>query len=175
MFTQVRESWFALHVAPRHEKRVASVLSYKGYQQFFPTYQSRRKWSDRVKTLELPLFPGYVFCRIMHGIAAGLLLTTPGVIRVVGFGGKPYPVPDHEIDAIQKIALCPDIIPVPYLKVGQKVRICNGPLSGIAGMLTHIKNRRRLVVSVELIMRSIAVDVDAYDVRPISETEAGAA
>ena len=169
MFHQELEYWFAVQVVPRHENKVASLLDYKGYQRFVPTYRSSRQWCDRKKVLELPLFPGYVFCRIVHGIAAGLVLTTPGVIRVVGFGGKPYPIPDHEIDAIQRVALSSDAVPVPYLKVGRRVQISNGPLSGVTGILTQVKNHHRLVVSVDLIMNSVSIDVDLLDVRPVNE------
>jgi transcription antitermination factor NusG len=163
------ESWFAVQVLPRHEGRVASLLNYKGYQQFLPTYQSCRKWSDRNKTLELPLFPGYVFCRILQEVASGLVLTTPGVVRLVGFGGRPYPIADHEIDVIRRAVLSPEVMPVPYLKIGRKVQICNGPLLGLTGILTHVKNRHRLVVSVDLIMNSISIDVESFQVRPVSE------
>lgn len=172
MFAHGPESWFAIQVAPRHENRVASLLNYKGYQHFFPTYQSCRKWCDRNKTLELPLFPGYVFCRIFHGTASGLVLTTPGVIRVVGFGGKPCPIPDSEIDAIQRLALSPDVMPAPYLKIGHKVQIMKGPLLGITGILTQVKNAHRLVVSVNLIMNSVSVNVDSVDVLPVREDAA---
>jgi|SRR5947209_251809 len=172
MYTFGLESWFAIQVAPRHEKKVATMLGYKGYEQFVPTYESRRKWSDRSKVIELPLFPSYVFCKIHHKAANGLILTTPGVLRVVGFGGKPYPIADDEIDAIRKLTLCADVSPVTYLKVGQKVRITSGPLSGVTGILAQIKNRNRVVISVDLIMKSIAVDVDSFDVCAMSEVGA---
>jgi transcription antitermination factor NusG len=172
MFVHSSEAWFAVQVSPRHEAKVACLLGYKGYQHFLPTYKSRRTWSDRSKTLELPMFPGYVFCRTVDKIVHGLVLATPGVIRVVGFNGKPYPIADEEIDAIRKAVLSPDALPCPYLKVGQRVRITDGPMAGVTGILTQIKNRHRLVISVELIMKSIAVDVDARDVL---REEAGAA
>lgn len=172
MFSHSYESWFAVQTSPRHEAKVACLLGYKGYQHFLPTYKSRRTWSDRIKTIELPIFPGYVFCRTLDKIAHGLVLTTPGVVRVVGFNGKPYPIADQEIDAIRKAVLSPDASPCPYLKVGQKVRITDGPMAGVIGILTQIKNRHRLVISVELIMKSISVDVDARDV---VRAEAGAA
>ena len=172
MFVHSYESWFAVQMSPRHEAKVAAFLNYKGYQHFLPTYRSRRIWSDRIKTVELRYFPGYVFCRTMDKMAHGLVLTTPGAIRVVGFNGKPYPISDQEIDAIRKAVLSPDAAPCPYLKVGQKVRITDGPMAGVTGILAQIKNRHRLVISVELIMKSIAVDVDA---RNVLCEEAGAA
>lgn len=172
MFAHTLEAWFAVQVAPRHEKSVAALLSYKGYQHFLPTYRSRRAWSDRKKTIEVPMFPGYVFCRTMHRAAHGLVLTTPGVVRVVGFSGNPYPIPDDEIDAIRKVVLSSESEPVPYLKVGQRVRISSGSMAGIVGILVQIKNRHRLVMSVDLIMKSIAVDVDVSDVVVCEEVDA---
>jgi transcription antitermination factor NusG len=172
MFAHSYESWFAVQVSPRHEAKVACLLGYKGYQHVLPTYRSRRTWSDRIKTIELPIFPGYVFCKTEDRIVHGLVLSTPGVIRVVGFNGRPYPISDQEIDAIRKAVLSPDAAPCPYLKVGQRVRITNGPMAGVIGILAQVKNRHRLVISVELIMKSIAVDVDARDVL---REEAGAA
>lgn len=169
MFAHELSSWFAVQVVPRHESMVASLLAYKGYQQFLPTHQCRRKWCDRNKTVEVPLFPGYVFCRLTHQVTSGLVLTTPGVIRLVGFGGKPYSVPDAEIDAIRRLVLSSDVMPAPYLKVGQKVQINNGPLAGIIGILVQVKNRRRIVVSIDLVMKSVSANVDSLEVRPVAD------
>lgn len=157
-------SWFAVQVASRAERKVADSLACKGYECFLPLYKAKRKWSDRNKVLQLPMFPGYVFCRIFEA-RTGLVLATPGAVRVVGFGGKPYPVSESEISALQQVVRSGvDASPfMPFLKVGQKVEIKDGPLSGISGIIIHTKNRR-LVLSVELLMRSISIDVDAYEV-----------
>src|SRR5882757_2803627 len=96
------ESWFAIQSAPKAEKKVAECLTHKGYRCFLPLYRSQRKWSDRTKVLELPLFPGYVFCRMRKDVSAPIR-ATPGVIRIVGFGDKPYPIPDSEIESLQQI------------------------------------------------------------------------
>ena len=163
MSAYVSEPWFAVQVAPRHEKKVATILEYKGYEHFLPTYQSRRKWSDRIKTIDQPMFPGYVFCRTGQQ-STDALLTTPGAMRVVGFSGKPYPIAEEEIEAIRRVAASSNIEPIPYLKIGEIVRINSGPMAGVTGILTQIRNRHRLVISVDLIMKSIAVDIDMFDV-----------
>lgn len=158
------KGWFAVQVAPRSEQRVVQHLGYKGYETFLPTYLSKRRWKDRAKVLELPLFPSYVFCRALPG-SSGMVLTIPGTIRVVGIGGKPSVIPDHEIEAIQRINSSGiRTVPHPYLCAGQKVRIASGPLSGIVGVLSHIKNDCLLIVTVEMIMRSISVELDIADV-----------
>lgn len=164
MFPQAFPSWFAIQVAPRAEKRVAEYLAYKGHQSFLPLCRSLRRWSDRRKLLEMPLIPGYVFCR-MGEAATGMVLTTPGIVRIVGFGGKPAPVAEEEIRTLEQVVRSGvDASPAQFVKVGQKVEVKNGPLSGIAGIIIQIKNHRRLIISVETLMKSIALDVDAYEV-----------
>lgn len=160
------ESWLALQVAPQHEQKVATVLGYKGFEPFFPTYKSRRRWSDRIKILTLPLFSGYIFCRSKRPISA--LLATPGVIRIVSFGGKPCPVADEEIATLRAmVATGADPRPFPYLTTGQRVRIIReGSLFGIVGILTKTKNHARLVVSVDMIAKSISIEIDHRDVVP---------
>lgn len=161
------ESWLAVQVAPHHEKKVATILEYKGFQQFFPTHQSKRQWSDRIKILSLPLFPGYVFCRSRRsGVPA--ILATPGVNRIVGFGGKPCPVADEDIATLQTtVSHGVDPRPFPYLNFGQRVRIIQqGSLFGIVGILTKAKNSTRLVVSVDMIAESISIEIDHRDVVP---------
>lgn len=153
--------WFAVQVMSLHEKKVAAMLAYKGYEQFLPVQKTTSKWSDRTKVLERPLFPNYVFCRMDRG-SARAVLATPGVVRIVGFGGKPYPVRDEEILAIQRLvsAGC-EAVAVAQPKIGERVRVLEGPLKGITGTLTRIKNRSHLVVTIEAIMKSVAIVVDA--------------
>jgi transcription antitermination factor NusG len=146
------------------------MLEYKGYQQFAPTYPSPRRWSDRIKTLELPLFPGYVFVRMLRAPVNGLLCSTPGVIRILSFGGHPSAVPDSEIDAVRRLTIEGKPLPIPYLAVGQKVQIRNGSFAGIVGIVRQIRNRRCLIVSVQLISQSIYVDVDEFQVGPVAST-----
>jgi len=161
------DTWFVLQVAPRSEKRVVSVLEYKGYQPLAPTYLLRRRWSDRVKTLEEPLFPGYVFVRT-KGITSGLMCSTPGVVRLLSFGGRPTPVSDIEIDAVRSLARLGRPVPVPYCVVGQTVKILDGPFAGIVGIIKEIRSRACLIVSVQLIEQSIRIDVTEFQVEPVA-------
>jgi transcription antitermination factor NusG len=158
------DTWFAVQVVPRWELRVASVLEYKGFQQFAPTYFIRKRWSDRVKTLEKPLFPGYVFVRALATTPTVLLRATPGVIRLVSFGGRPCAVSEVEIDAVRKLTLLGQPRPTQHVSVGQKVEIREGPFAGIVGIVREIKDRACLIVSVQLISQSIYVDVDEFQV-----------
>jgi transcription antitermination factor NusG len=168
MFFPRLESWFAVQVVPQHEKQVASMLEYKGYELFLPTYLSKRYWSDRVKVLERPLFPGYVFCRLRE-MSLGSVCMTPGVVRILGAGPNSTSIPDAEIEAIARavrsgLDICPFI---PYARVGQHVRVKQGPLAGIVGRLIQIKNRTRLVLAVEVAFKAITVDIDAAEVTPL--------
>jgi transcription antitermination factor NusG len=159
-------AWYALRVKSNWERRVAEQLCRKGLESFLPTYHVRRRWSDRWKDLEIPLFPGYVFCRLSPRCHTSAVQTA-GVILLVGFGGKPAPVQDDEIAALQRIvASGRQASPWPYLTVGRKVRIEDGPLAGVEGILLEIKPRNRLVVSVTLLQRSVAVEVDGCRVLP---------
>ena len=168
MYGLASGSWFAVQVTPQHERKVATLLDYRGYEQFLPLYAVRRKWADRIKVIEQPLFPGYIFCRTKDTVF-GLLRATPGIVRIVGVGAKPIPVPDDEIDAIQRVVQsCRDVYPYgPRLEIGQEVLVKHGPLSGIGGKLLRIKGRRRLIISVDLIMKAVAVDIEVTDVIPV--------
>jgi transcription antitermination factor NusG len=152
--------WFALQVRNRYEKLTAAFLQNKGYECFLPFYKCRRRWSDRIKELELPLFPGYVFCRF--DVSKRLpILVTPGVLLIVGIGKVPIPVEENEIAALQSIAKSTlQAGPWPYLQVGQRVRIEFGPLQGAEGILVAVRKTHRLVVSVTLLQRSVAVEID---------------
>ena len=161
--------WFALRVRSRYENTVATILGGKGYEWFLPLYKSRRRWSDRIKEIELPLFPGYVFCRfdLQHRLP---ILTTPGVVTVVGIGKRPVPIDDAEIAAIQA-ALRSGLStrPWPFLEIGQRVRVEYGPLCGLEGILLDFKGHHRLILSVILLQRSVAVEVDGAWVIPIPQ------
>jgi transcription antitermination factor NusG len=158
--TEPGPAWFALTVKPQHERAVANSLQLKGLEDFVPLYRDRRRWSDRVKELELPLFPGYVFCRFTATHRSGVL-ATPGVRSIVGFGKAPAAVPQSEIEAIRAmIASGLPVGPWPFLKVGQTVRIERGALRGLEGILVQLKDAWRVVVSVPLLQRSVAVEID---------------
>jgi transcription antitermination factor NusG len=153
--------WFALHVKPRCEKVISTVLRNKGFEQFLPVYQSRRAWSDRIAKVEIPLFPGYVFCRFDPEQPRLPIVATPGVISVVGVAGRPEPIPEHELEVIQTILRSGKAaLPWPYLEVGHRVRIERGALAGVEGILVEAKKQHRVVVSVTLLQRSVAVEVD---------------
>jgi transcription antitermination factor NusG len=159
-------SWFALRSKARLEKLVAASLRSKGYEEFLPLYHCRRPWSDRIKVQELPLFPGYVFCRFdMHNRLP--ILLTPGVLLIVGCGRTPLPVEDSEIAALQSIVNSRlKAEPWPYLRIGQRVRIERGSLEGVEGILLATKPQR-LVVSVTILQRSVSLEVDETWARPI--------
>ena len=159
--------WFALRVKPRFEKVAVRILQSKGLEGFLPLYKVERRWSDRIKELELPLFSRYVFCRFSPPERLRVL-STPGVQFVVGFGATPLPVADTEIAALQTVMQSGvDARPWPYLRIGQLVRVEGGPLAGLEGILLELRNRGRLVVSVTLLQRSVAVEIDRLDVTPV--------
>jgi transcription antitermination factor NusG len=161
-----RLPWFALHVRTRHEAGVAAHLEGMGYEDFLPLYKTRTRWSDRTKEIEAPLFPGYLFCRFDPQNRLPIL-KTPGVIQVVGYSRQPIPVEETEIEAIQ--ALVASGIPSqpwPYLEVGEKVRIESGPLRGREGVLVEFKGTHRLILSVALLQRSVAVEIESALVKP---------
>jgi transcription antitermination factor NusG len=159
--------WYALQVRPRFEKQVASTLVSKGIEGFLPLYLHRSRWSDRMKEVQLPLFPGYLFCRFDINNRLPILVT-PGVMRVIGIGKNPHPVEDEEIHALQAITLSGlQVEPRSYLNIGDKVRIEIGPLSGVEGILQKIKGASQLIVSVGLLQRSVSVVIDESWVVPI--------
>lgn len=162
--------WFALQVKARQEQTVATLLEGKAYKPFLPTYRSTRSWSDRVKQVELPLFPGYLFCQFNPQNRLPILVT-PGVFRVVGVGNCPMAVDESEIAAIQaviKSGLATQ--PWPFLHVGDRVEIRSGPLLGLEGILIAFKGQKRLVVSVSLLQRSVAVELDGISVKQVGSS-----
>jgi transcriptional antiterminator NusG len=159
--------WYALQVRPRFEKVVAGLLENRGLETFLPLYRSRRRWSDRMKTVDLPLFPGYLFSRF-DAEARLPILTTPGVIGVLGLGKRPVPVHDDDIANVQAIVASGlPACPWPFLECGDPIRIVHGPLRGMEGILVRSDKHERLVVSVKLLQRSVAVDINREWVRPV--------
>ncbi len=157
--------WFALFVRVNYETRVAEALRGKGYEEFLPVYRSKRRWSDRVKEIESPLFPGYVFCRLDLNRRLPVL-ATPGVNLIVGNGRVPVPVQSQEIENLKLVVLSRlEAEPYPYLTIGQRIRIQEGSLQGMEGIVIGNKKPCRLVVSVTLLQRSVAVEVDERWVR----------
>lgn len=152
--------WYALLVKPQREKIVHRRLSLLGRETFVPFYRARRRWSDRIRELELPLFPGYVFCRLAPGEKSALL-NISGVRSILAAGSTPASIPDAEIAALQSILRAGvPVRPWPYLEAGTRVRIDFGPLQGIGGLLRKVKNTCQLVVTVELIRRAVIVELE---------------
>ncbi|HKW65118.1 MAG TPA: UpxY family transcription antiterminator [Candidatus Acidoferrum sp.] len=165
--------WYALWVKSRHENVVASHLRARGFESLLPLYKCRRRWSDRFKEMELPLFPGYVFCQFDPQNRLPIL-TVPGVVHVVGVGGTPLPVDETEMAAI--LAAVESGLPSrpwAFLHIGNKVRIECGPLSGVEGILVGFRGHHRLVLSVTLLQRSVAVQVDDAWITPLPERNRG--
>jgi transcription antitermination factor NusG len=159
--------WYAAYTSANHEKRVAEQLGVRDVEHFLPTYSSVRRWKDRRVTLAMPLFPGYVFVRLALRDRLKVL-QLPGVARLVGFNGMPTALPQEEIEALRAgLASGVSAEPHPYLTVGRRVRLVSGPLAGMTGILLRRKGKFRVVISLELIQRSVAVDTDAADVEPL--------
>jgi transcription antitermination factor NusG len=167
LFSEKRESpesgralWYALQVWSRKEASVSHHLQSLGYECFLPTYKCQRQWSDRVKELEQPLFPGYMFCRFDFQSRRALVMA-PSVIQIVGNGKTPLPVADDEIEKIQLAVACEaPRQPWPYIEVGERVRVNYGSLTGLEGILINFKGSHRVVLSISLLQRSVAVEVD---------------
>jgi transcription antitermination factor NusG len=158
--------WYAAYTCANHEKRVAAELGARDVVHFLPLYGSMRRWKDRRMTLYLPLFPGYVFVRL--ALCNRLrVVQIPSVVRLVGFGGLPTALPDTEIEILRSgLSQSLRAEPHPFLTVGRRVRITGGPFAGLEGVLKQKRNSLRAVVSLSLIQRSVAVDVDVADVAP---------
>ena len=153
--------WFALRVATRYEFRVSEQLALREFEPFLPLRRVRRRWSDRIQTLEVPLFPGYLFSRFDPHLRVRVL-NVPGVAQIVGLGNVPVPISEAEIGAIQTlVASRLDLEPHPYLRAGQAVSIECGPLAGGQGIVLRAESGRfRIVVSVNLLQRSVATEID---------------
>jgi transcription antitermination factor NusG len=163
----VAPHWYVAYTSANHEKRVTEQLLRRSVDHFLPLYESVRRWKDRRVTLQLPLFPGYVFVRLALYDRLKVL-QVPGVARLVGFNGQPAVLPDRDIEGLRtRLAVRFRAEPHPYLQAGRRVRIKRGPLEGVEGILIRKKNALRLVLSIDLIMRSASVEVEAEDVEGI--------
>ena len=157
------QQWYALYTCARHEKRVAQQIEGRRLSCFLPLYRSVRRWKDRRKELELALFPGYVF--VQMSLANKLrVLEVPGVVRLVSFNGQPAALPAEEIEALRnRISGSAKVEPHPYLRAGRKVRVRSGPFQGLEGVIVRRKDRCRLIFSIDLIQRSLAIELDEAD------------
>src|SRR5262249_13140044 len=152
--------WFVLQTKPRFEKKVKRSLTRKGYECFLPTYQQRRRWSDRTIVIELPLFSTYIFCRL-NSSAIGKAVSTPGISRIVRFGGHPAEIPADELETLQLLAQSNLLYePWGYISSGTLVQVETGPLAGVEGIICSSDDKRRLVIPVTLLQRSVAVHLD---------------
>lgn len=166
-----RLPWYALQVRSRREAWVATQLEGQGYECLLPLYKSERRWSDRVKEVDQPLFPGYLFCRF-EVTNRGPLVMTPGVQRIVGIGRTPVAVAESEMESIRQV-LASGLPSQPwlYLQIGQRVRVNHGGLNNLEGILINFKGSHRVVLSVSLLQRSVAMEIDLSWVTPVNEVK----
>ena len=159
--------WYALYVRSRHEKKVENSLRVKGYRVFSPSYRTKRKRVDRIAEIEVPLFPGYVFCLFDSDKRLPILMT-PGVVGVVRRGNRAEPVDETEIASLRTVALAGrPVQPWPFLKMGQRIRLQAGPLAGVEGIFLRVKDEYHLVVSITLLQRAVSVIIEKEAVAPL--------
>jgi transcription antitermination factor NusG len=160
--------WFALRLRSNYERTAAAHLRERGYPDLFaPSYKIEKRWSDRKKQIEQFLFPGYLFCRFDPNDRLPIL-SAPGVVDVVGFGKIPQHIPEAEIERVRRMVESGLLVtPYPYLQVGQAVLIERGALEGVEGILVSVKGNTRLVVSINLLRRSVSAEVDRHSIRAI--------
>jgi transcription antitermination factor NusG len=152
--------WYAVYTNANHEKRVAQQLGQRSIEHFLPLYESIRRWKDRRVRLQMPLFPGYVFAHFALRDRLQVL-QIPGVARLVSFSGQPAPLREEDVHALENcLRHGNQLKPHPYLQTGRRARVKSGPLQGLEGIVLRQKNRTRFIVSIDLIMRSMAVDIE---------------
>ncbi|MGD0578735.1 MAG: UpxY family transcription antiterminator [Bryobacteraceae bacterium] len=167
MVSSVGYPWFALYVRSRFEKVVSRTLRDNGFTEYLPLYTKTSQWSDRTKKVELPLFPGYLFCRFDPKRTFSVL-RIPSVLHIVSVGTRPAEIPDVEVETIRKLlASGRGIAPCDYLEVGQRIVVISGSLEGVEGILTRFRGEDRLVASVALLLRSVSVEIDRACVRAV--------
>jgi len=168
-------AWHALYTRYQHERLVQQILNEKGFETFLPLYQTRHRWKDRVKQIQVPLFPSYVFVR--GGLDRRLdIISTTGFHSIVSEGERPGIITSDEIDTMRQLVETQlRVEPHPFLKVGDRVRVKSGPLAGLEGLLVRKKNQYRLVLSIELLQQSVAAEVDDYQVERVFESGCRAA
>jgi transcription antitermination factor NusG len=172
--TGVDTGWWALYTRHQHEKVVADMLALKGLEVFLPLYESIRRWKDRNKMLALPLFPCYVFVRA-ESARRLQVVSTPGVHMILSHGERAALVPEEEVEAIRRtVEGSFKVEPHPFLKCGERVRVTRGSLEGVEGILVRKKSLYRLILSVNMLAQSVAVEIDAADVEPVTQLGAGA-
>lgn len=162
--------WFAVRVRSNRERIVGLHLKERGYEEYSPTYSVEQQWSDRKKIIDRFLFPGYVFCRLDPSLRLPVL-TVPGVVGLVGVGKTPMPIPTHEMERVRSLVQSGLLVtPWPYLKLGDLVLIERGPLAGLEGILQRVKGKYRIVVSINLLQRSVSAEIDRVWIRPLKSS-----
>ena len=165
--TAAQVRWYAVYTCANHEKRVADQFACRSVEHFLPQYESVRRWKDRRVRLQLPLFPGYLFVHLAEQERLRVL-QVPGVVRLVGFHGSPTPMPEEDLERIQQfLGQGWRAEPHPYLQTGRRARVVRGPLAGMEGIVLRRKNRSRLVLSFDLIHRSMAIETDEADLAAV--------
>ena len=169
--TTLMSNWYALYVKPRKEKDVELLLAERRFESFSPSILERRRWSDRIRTTQRTLFPGYVFCRFEpQGAERQPVLTVPGVNWIVGNGREAVPVPEAEVEALRRAVNSGlPLAEHDYLQQGDGVEILAGPLAGVRGILSQCASMAKVVLSVEILRRSVSVEVPRGDVRPLQD------
>jgi transcription antitermination factor NusG len=163
----VGSQWFAVQTRPRHEKRVAAEVRARAIEEFLPLHRCRNRWKNGVVAdVDLPLFPSYLFVRVSPGERIRLL-SLPGVIGFAVTSAHPTALPQTDIEALQALSLVYRAEPHPFLRTGDRVRLVAGPLIGMEGILTRRKQELRVVLSLDFIMRSVAVEVSEFDIEPL--------
>ncbi len=159
--------WLAAYTRSRHENHVADQLATKGVEALLPTYERFARWSDRIRRSHAPLFPGYVFIHVSHAERV-LVLQTNGVVNIVSVAGKPARLGEEDIERVRTCGRHADLVePHPFLRIGQRVRVKHGPFAGWEGILLEKQNCARLVINVEQIMKSVAINLHGADVEPL--------
>jgi transcription antitermination factor NusG len=161
--------WFAIHTRSRHEKLVARQLGEKDFETFLPLRLEVHRWRDRWQKVEVPLFGGYLFAHYDGAPPRRFaILRTPGVVRIVGFGGREEPVPDEQMQALRRMVAHDGVIERHrFLRAGQRVRIINGSLAGVEGILARVKGRDRLVLNIAPLRQAVSIELSGYEVVPI--------
>ena len=164
---QQPSSWLAAYTRSRHELTVANQFQQKGLDALLPTYRRLSRWSDRIRRIDTPLFPGYVFVRVGDA-ERRCVLQTVGVVSIVCRSGRPVPLSNADVEKLRLCTANPSAVePHPYLRVGQRVRVKHGPFRGWEGVLVQKKNSTRLIITVEQIMKSVSIDLNGADIEPL--------
>lgn len=167
----VAPKWFAAYTATHHEKRVFDQLTHRNVETFLPLYKAPRQWKKRSPvTLDLPLFPNYVFVHISPA-ERGSVLGTPGVFSIIGSGQHAWELPEQEIETLRNGLHDRRVEPYPYLNVGERARVASGILAGLEGVIVRKKNNLNIVLTLDRIMRSVAIEVDASELEPLSKAQ----